>query len=48
MTYAVDGVEYLAVLAGAAPNTAQIQADPWLQYAVALDAMFVFALPESN
>lgn len=48
MSYAFDGKQYIAVLAGANPNTAQIQAEPSLQYYVPLDAMFVFSLPETN
>jgi len=44
MAYAVDGKEYIAVLAGAAPSTAQINADPSLKYFVPTDAMYVFAV----
>lgn len=44
IAYAVNGKEYIAVLAGAAPATAQISEDPALQYFVPMDAMFVFAV----
>ena len=44
MSYAVDGKQYLAVLAGAAPSGAQINAEPALRYFTPMDALFVFAL----
>ena len=44
ISYAVDGKQYIAVLAGAAPSTAQIAVEPALQYFTPMDALFVFAI----
>jgi alcohol dehydrogenase (cytochrome c) len=44
VSYAVDGKQYIAVLAGAAPSAGQITAQPELQYFVPQDALYVFSL----
>lgn len=44
MSYAVDGKQYVAVLAGAAPSTAQIEAEPALKYFVPQDSLYVFSI----
>ncbi|WP_299642462.1 PQQ-binding-like beta-propeller repeat protein [Devosia sp.] len=44
MSYAVDGKQYIAVLAGAAPSTAQIEQEPALKYFTPSDSLFVFSI----
>jgi alcohol dehydrogenase (cytochrome c) len=44
ISWGVDGKQYVAVLAGAAPSGAQIRAEPALQFFTPMDALFVYAV----